>query len=149
LLITACGSGARQIRGELPLVRFEGLQISDTQARLDVGLRNVNDRTLILRELKARFTIEDQLLLDTSTTLNIDISARGREVIRLRATGQPGGLDLLNERFTTHQAPSTGDAAINAAWRMELVLIDSDGGESELEASGFLHPVPGRSRQFR
>jgi len=150
LLSTACGSGAREIRGELPLVRFEGLELTDGEAvRLGIGLRNVNDRVLVLQDLKVRFTVEDQLLIDTSTTVNIDISARGREVVSLRATGQVDGLALLNDRFESTPTLSAGAAARNAAWRMELTLIDADGGESEVKASGFLHPVPGRSRQFR
>src|SRR6056297_1824010 len=149
LLSAACGAGAREIRGELPLVRFEGLELTDGEVRLAIGLGNVNDRVLVLQDLKVRFTVEDQLLIDTSTTVNIDISARGREVVSLRAAGQAEGLNLLTERFESTPAASTVAVAGNAAWRMELTLIDADGGESELEAGGFLHPVPGRSRQFR
>lgn len=149
LLSTACGSGAREIRGELPLVRFEGLELTEREVRLAIGLRNLNDRALDLRDLKVRFTVEDQLLIDTSANVNIDISARGREVVRLSARGQAEGLNLLAERFESTPGLSTDATARNAAFRMELTLIDADGGESELSAGGFLHPVPDRSGQFR
>ncbi|MFP4207031.1 MAG: hypothetical protein ACLFSC_00105 [Wenzhouxiangella sp.] len=147
LLVTACGSGAREIRGELPLVRLESLEVDDQHVILAVGLRNINDRSLMLRRLATRVMVEGQLLLDTEAAFQIDISARGREVVRLEATGQAAGLAVLAERF----GPTTGTdrALANAAWTMELTLVDARERQSDSQVQGFLHPVPGRPGQFR
>lgn len=149
LLLTACGSGAREIRGELPLVRFEGLEINVEQARLDIGLRNVNDRGLVLRQITVELMIEDQPLLDSTHALDIDISARGRDVVSLRAAAQSDGRNLLTRRFDRDPADSAAPSASNAAWTMKLTLVDEEGRESVVDANGFLHPVPGRSGQYR
>jgi hypothetical protein len=149
LILSACGSGSREIRGELPLIRFEGLTLDGDQASLDIGLRNLNDRSLNLSELKVRFFIEQSLLVDASRDFNIDISARGREVFTLRSPGEREGLRALQREFATEGQSSASPAGRNAGWRMELTLIDEEGREAEASAQGFLHPVPGRPGQFR
>lgn len=149
LILSACGSGSREIRGELPLIRFEGLVLDGDQISLGIGLRNLNDRSLNLSELKVRFFIEQSLLVDTSANFNIDVSARGREVFNLSAAGERDGLRALQREFATEGQSSTSSAGRNAGWRMELTLIDGEGRESTASAQGFLHPVPGRPGQFR
>ncbi len=149
LTLFGCGSGSREIRGELPLIRFEGLALAGEQVSLDVGLRNLNDRSLTLSRLKVRFFIGESLLVDRSSDFDIEISARGREVFNLRATGERAGLRALEREFAAEGQSSNREAASNADWRMELTLIDNEGRESEGSAQGFLHPVPGRPGQFR
>lgn len=149
LALSACGSGAREIRGELPLIRVEGLIVGGEQVTLTVGLRNVNDRSLDLRRLKVRLKVEDRLLLEAEAQPQIDISARGRDVVTLRARGQTAGLELLAQRFDQRSADGAPTASLNAAWTMELTLIDERERESTTQVSGFLHPVPGRPGHFR
>ena len=149
LVLSACGSGSREIRGELPLIRFEGLALDGDRVSLDVGLRNLNDRSLNLSELQVQFFIEQSLLVDVSTDVNVDISARGREVFNLRASGEREGLRALQRELATEGQSSTRASGRNAGWRMELILIDAEGRESAASAEGFLHPVPGRPGQFR
>ncbi|NDY96513.1 hypothetical protein [Wenzhouxiangella limi] len=149
LALSACGSGAREIRGELPLIRVEGLIVDGEQVTLTVGLRNVNDRTLDLRRLKVRMKVEDRLLLEADAQPQIDISARGRDVVTLRGRGQTAGLELLAQRFDQPAANDLPTASLNAQWSMELTLVDDRDRESGTRASGFLHPVPGRPGHFR
>jgi hypothetical protein len=149
LMLSACGSGSREIRGELPLIRFEGLVLAGDRLSLDIGLRNLNDRTLTLSRLDARFFVGDSLLVDASSEFDIDISARGREVFNLRAVGEPAGLRTLQREFAREGQSSSSPATRNAGWRMELTLFDAEGRESAASAEGFLHPVPGRPGQFR
>ncbi|MCA1779127.1 MAG: hypothetical protein LC637_07040 [Xanthomonadaceae bacterium] len=149
IALSGCGSGAREIRGELPLIRFEGLIVEASEVRLAIGLRNVNDRSLALRRLKAVLKVEDELLLETETRPQIEISARGREVVTLRGSGQREGLRLLTQRFAPTPGSELPANAGNAAWTMELILTDERERESAANASGFLHPVPGRPGHFR
>ncbi|MEE4639597.1 MAG: hypothetical protein V2J42_12745 [Wenzhouxiangella sp.] len=149
MMLSGCGSGAREIRGELPLVRFEGLIVDDEKLTLSVGLRNVNDRTLNLRRLKVRLTVEDQLLIETEARPQIDITARGRELITLRGSGEAAGLQVLARRFDQPRGDGLTGAAPNAPWVMELTLVDDRERESTTRANGFLHPVPGRPGHFR
>jgi hypothetical protein len=149
MMLSACGSGAREIRGELPLVRVEGLIVEGENLTLSVGLRNVNDRSLNLRQLKVRLTVEDQLLIETETRPQIDITARGRELITLRGSGEAAGLQVLARRFAQGRTDDLPGGAPNAPWAMELTLIDDRDRESTTQASGFLHPMPGRPGHFR
>lgn len=149
LALSACGSGAREIRGERPLVRVEGLVVDGEQVTLTVGLRNVNDRSLDLRRLEVRLQVEDELLLETEARPRIDISARGREVVTLRGSGETPGLESLARRFDPRSGDGLATASLNAAWTMELKLFDERDRESMTRASGFLHPVPGRPGHFR
>ncbi|MFW5815457.1 MAG: hypothetical protein ACOCVP_01250 [Wenzhouxiangella sp.] len=149
LALSACGSGGREIRGELPLVRVEGLVVDGDQVSLSVGLRNLNDRTLDLRRLKVRMQVEDQLLIEAEARPQIDISARGRDVVALRARGQAAGLELLARRFAQPSQDGLPSASLNAAWSMELVLVDERERESTTRVNGFIHPVPGRPGHYR
>ncbi len=150
-LLAGCGSGGREIRGELPLLSVEGLIVNSGDVTLLVGLRNVNDRSLHLHEVEARLSVNEQPLLDGSHRPQVDISARGREVIQLRAPGLKGGLEALAELglSSADREPEHGVVPVNVAWQLELVLIDERGRSRDAQASGFFHPVPGRPGHYR
>lgn len=149
LILGGCGPGMREIRGELPLVRIEGLMVEGDEVILNIGLRNVNDSSLALRRVRVALMVEGQLLVDAEAQPQINISARGRDVITIRGIAQATGLELLSRRFGRPGEHGAASAAPNASWTLSLTLIDDRERESETRASGFLHPVPGRPGHFR
>ncbi len=147
LLLGGCGSGTREIRGELPLVGVEGLTVEGDQVSLLLRLRNVNDRSLQVYDLEASLRVNDQALATVSDSPRIEISARGRETLRLQAPASQEGLDALTLLGPTEEEAATG--AVNVAWQLDLELIDERGRGRDIQASGFFHPVPGRPGHFR
>lgn len=149
LVVAACGSGAREIRGEAPLFGLESLIVDDSEITTAIGLRNVNDQSLHIARMKVRVLVADQLLLETETQPQLEISARGRDVIRVRATGESDGMAELERMIGFVHAGDRSQLPVNAAWQLELTLFDERGRSQDGQATGFLHPVPGRPGHFR
>lgn len=147
LMLGGCGSGAREIRGELPLVSVEGLTVEGDEVSLLLSLRNVNDRSLHVHDLEASLRVNDQALVHVNDSPLVEISARGRETLRLRAPASAEGLDALAMLGQTEDDTNAG--AVNAAWQLDLTLADERGRRRDTQASGFFHPVPGRPGHFR
>ena len=148
-LLAACASGSRQVSGELPLVTLEGLERQNEQITLLLGLRNINDRTLPLTEVKVELSSGDDQIVTARHQPDFEIGPRGREVFSLRASGEPAGLALL-DRFSPGAGERNGreqPGPIN--WTMQVHLTDDRGRTRTTEARGFLHPVPGQPGRFR
>lgn len=149
LLLSACGSGTRAVRGELPLVTLDGLERQGEQVSLQLGLRNINDQALELNEVQVRLYIDGQPLLVLTHAPDFAIGPRGREVLRLDGPGQENGLERLDQLDPVTAATRNQSPRRSVGWHMELVLTDQRGRIRETEASGFLHPVPGQPGRFR
>ena len=148
-LLTACASGPRQVRGELPLVALDGLERQGDRITLLLGLRNINDSALPLTEVEVRLRIDGVSLITVAYAPNFESGPRGREVLTLRGTGEPAGLELL-DRFDPNIGTESGHQVLTSiAWTMEVDLGDERGRTRTAEASGFLHPVPGQPGRFR
>lgn len=148
-LVTACGSGSRQVRGELPLVTLDALERQGERITLFVGLRNINDGPLPLGEVEVRLRIDGVGLVSVVQAPEIEIGPRGREVLTLRGRGDAEGLTVL-DRLDPRSAGANGPSALNnLSWHMELRLADERGRSRTAEISGFLHPVPGQPGRFR
>lgn len=148
-LLGACGSGTRQVRGESPLISLDHLTRSEQEVVLGLGLRNVNDRPLELEYVQLILRLEDQILLETETATGIDVSARGREVLRITGPAQAAGLEIL-DRLSPGGVTAHPDGPLSrASWTMEVNLTNARGRTERIESSGFLHPAPGQPNRFR
>lgn len=147
LALSACGSGTREVRGELPLITLEGLERRADQLSLQLGLRNINDRPLYLGEVSVRLSLAGDELMQGTHTPDFEIEARGREAITVPGRGLAEGLRRLDQ-FD----PEINDAQElprSIAWQMQISLSDERGRSRDTEVSGFLHPVPGQPGRFR
>ncbi len=147
--ISACASGPRTVRGELPLVSVDSLTRQDGQITLLLAFRNVNDRAFPLNEIGVNLLLNGAELVDMVSTPGIEISARSREVLQLQTQALAPGLAVLDQMQHGSGADEEQPLPVNAAWQLELTLTDERGRTRETEASGFLHPVPGRPGRFR
>lgn len=148
-VLAACGTGAREIRGEAPLFSVESLIVDDAEVIVSIRLRNVNDRSLQIQQLQMSLLIEDRLLLERETHPQLEISARGRDVVRVRGVGEPAGMTTLEQLSGLVPSDEEARLPINAAWTLKLSLINERGRSQDGQATGFLHPVPGRPGHFR
>ncbi|TVS12009.1 MAG: hypothetical protein EA419_06325 [Wenzhouxiangella sp.] len=147
--ISACASGPRQVRGELPLVSVDSLTRHNGEITLLLAFRNVNDRAFPLNDIGIDMRLNEAKLVDTAHTPGIEISARSREVVRVRIPALAPGLAVLDQIAGGSPADEDRPGLVSAAWQLELTLIDERGRSRETEASGFLHPVPGQPGRFR
>lgn len=147
LVLSACGGGPREVRGELPLITLEGLERQADQIQLQLGLRNVNDRPFYLGEVSLRLSVDGDRLIELMHAPDFEIGARGREVLTLRGQGLIDGLQRLDQ--LDPQSSPDREALRSLAWQMEISLIDERGRGRDSEVSGFLHPVPGQPGRFR
>lgn len=149
ILLTACASGPRQVRGELPLITLDGLERDGERMTLSVGLRNINDSPFPLTKVEVQLSSGDQRLLSVAHEPDFEISPRGREVLTFQGTGEPDGLRLLDQ-FDPHTAGRDNQQVFRRIeWSMQVQLSDERGRTRTTEASGFLHPVPGQPGRFR
>ncbi len=149
VMLTACASGPRQVRGELPLVTLESLERQGDRITLLLGLRNFNDSPFPLTAIEVRLSSGDQRLLSVAHEPDFEITPRGREILTLRGIGEPEGLSLL-DRFDPDAAARENQEPLRRIdWTMQVQLSDERGRARTTEASGFLHPVPGQPGRFR
>jgi len=147
-LLSACASGPREVRGELPLITLDGLERRDAGITLLLGLRNINDRPFPLTEVEVQLRVGGELLLSVIHTPDFELGPRGREVLVLRGPGQDAGLRTL-DRLEPAAAQNDVIALGSIDWSMDLRLNDERGRSRTTESSGFLHPVPGQPGRFR
>lgn len=146
-LVSACGGQPRQVSGELPLVQLDGLALVDALVQLDIGIRNVNDRPLELSQVVLLLELDDGPVTQrTPHRFDLNVSARGREVIRLESDIDERGQRLLEEL-------SAGERN-SLAYRLELEFDGQRRRQRQRQlddtiARGFLHPVPGQPGRFR
>lgn len=138
-LLGACSPALRD-DAEAVLVSLDGLSRSDDRVVLVLALRNPNATAQSVQPQQLRLRVADQLLLDWTRPGGTELGARARESLTLSGPGQAEGLRVL--------AALAADG-VSQPWALELVLLDARGRERPLEASGFLHRVPGRADQFR
>ncbi|MGY6554067.1 MAG: hypothetical protein ACXIUM_06055 [Wenzhouxiangella sp.] len=147
LVLSACGGGPREVRGELPLITLEGLERQADQIHLQLGLRNVNDRPMPLGEVTLSLSVGGVPLTQLTHAPDFEIGARGREILNLRGAGLAEGLQRLDE--LEPQPGANSETPRSLAWQMQISLSDERGRSRDSEASGFLHPVPGQPGRFR
>lgn len=142
-LLAACGGQPRQISGELPLIQLDGLSLDEHGVHFDIGIRNINDRSLQLPGLTLRLDLDDRRVAELNQPQpGITIAARGREVMRLETSIDDRGRRLL-------ESLTAGERS-NLAYQLELEL---DGQRrrrlDDTISRGFLHAVPGQAGRFR
>lgn len=140
-LLAACGTGPHKVKGEPPIFAIDNLLRKDSVVVVDLGVRNINDRSLEVTSIDLELRLDEKPLASGERTSNVTISARSREVVRLEARGQPAGLALLDELADGRHS--------GLRWQMDLTLTDERGREETTESNGWLHAVPGQPDRFR
>ncbi|NEZ04640.1 LEA type 2 family protein [Wenzhouxiangella sp. XN201] len=139
-LLAACGN-IRDVTGEPPLAGIDGLARQGDELVIELALRNVNDMHMQLSAIEFELDLDAQPLAAGREDLPLRISARGREVIRLRVNGHQAGLNRL-------EALASGERA-SLPWSLELTLINQEDRFNRASAQGWLHPAPGQPDRFR
>jgi hypothetical protein len=143
LALAACGGAPRQVSGELPQVLLDGLSLDGERLLFDLGIRNVNDRALDVTSLILQLELDGRAATQREQhRIDLNITARGREVIRLEAPVDPRGRRLLDELTAGERG--------SLAYQLE---VEFDGQRrrrlEDTIARGFLHAVPGQPGRFR
>lgn len=140
-MLSACSSNLRDVYGEPPQAALAGMERSEDGVIIELALRNVNDESLRLDAVSVTLTLDDEPLVSGERELQLTISARGRDVVRLALPADAAGLarlDALAER-QVERLP----------WSMEVGLRLANGGDRTAKADGWLHRVPGQLDRFR
>lgn len=139
-LLAACGN-IRNVSGEPPLAGIDGLQRQGNELVIDLALRNVNDLPMKLSAVEIELALAGQPLAAGREDIPLRISARGREVLRLKMIGREAGMNRL-------EALAQGERS-SLPWTLQLTLIDDNERFKRASAQGWLHPVPGQPDRFR
>ncbi len=139
LLLQACSSGPRTVRGADPLIDLEGVSRNGSALGIDVMIRNVNDLRLEADAVSLRLHVDGRLLAQVDAQIvELNLPPRGREILRIEALAMADAVAALDEL--------AGGQRRNLPWDLELYF---DGRRGRVEASGFLHAVPGQPGRFR
>ncbi|MBS3822546.1 MAG: hypothetical protein KGY53_01465 [Wenzhouxiangellaceae bacterium] len=140
-LLAACTAGSMEVRLEPPALQVESLRIENDRVHFRLLVHNRNDHELLLQSAAMSMRIGNAELFDAAWELDLDIGARGRELVRLDAPAMPIGAEIL-----TGLGASPGTSV-----EFELssnIAIDGQ-RDAETVQEGFLFPVPGQAGQFR
>lgn len=140
-LLAACSTGSMDVRLDPPTVRVESLWIEGERVNLSLRIHNRNDHPLLLESVAVAMRIKDAELFDASRALDLDISPRGRELVRMDAPALPGGAQLLT------RVKSSPEAGLEFELSSEITIDDQKDAKSVDQ--GFLYPVPGQPGHFR
>lgn len=137
VVLAACAT--RVVTGHPPQVDLHALARDGQVITLDLNLRNVNDESLTLSQMDLRLELGDELLLHINQSLHLTVPARGRERVRVELAGGLAGLEVLGAVEQEGSRP----------WRLQGSLLNEHGRGMNVEAKGWLYPVPGRPGHFR
>lgn len=140
-MIAACSSNLRDVYGEPPQTSLNGMERQPEGVVVELALRNVNDEALRLKAASMTLSLDDQPLVSGGRDLELTVSARGREVVRLTLPADPAGLERLDALADNQEQ--------RLPWTMEVTLTLAGGGERLARANGWLHRVPGQPNRFR
>ena len=142
MCLASCASRPGTVSGELPLVNLESLELQDQQLLVDLSIRNLNDQRLESPLREASLTIDGQAAdFESTLPLTLNISARGRENLRLTATA-----DSATQAALLALADERGQSL---PYQLTLTFDGRRASRTPVEQNGFLHPVPGQPGRFR
>ena len=142
MCLASCASGPGTVSGELPLVNLESLELQDQQLLVDLSIRNLNDQRLESPLREASLTIDGQAAdFENILPLTLNISARGRENLRLTVTA-----DSATQAALLALADERGQSL---PYQLTLTFDGRRASRTPVEQNGFLHPVPGQPGRFR
>ncbi|MGY6588685.1 MAG: hypothetical protein ACXIUB_10435 [Wenzhouxiangella sp.] len=140
--LAGCASGRGTVSGQLPLVNLDSLELQDQRLLVDLSIRNLNDQRLETPLREASLIIDGQAAhFESSLPLSLNISARGRENLRLTATADSATLAAL--------AALADERGQSLPYQLTLTFDGRRASRTPVEQSGFLHPVPGQPGRFR
>lgn len=139
VLLAACVT--RFLTGHPPQVSLHTLAREGQVITVDLNLRNINDEALELSRMELHLELDDQLLLQTDQALQLTMPAGGRERVRAEVVGGLAGLEVLDTL--------DGDQHDSRPWLLQGRLFDDRGRALQVEAKGWLYPVPGKPGQYR
>lgn len=141
--LAACSGKPREL-ARVPLgIDFHALQLmaQDEVLQLELVVLNHNDGPRQLAGLKVQFGVDELPQTEASQTLALDISARGREIVRLQ-------LPLEASSRARLEALSGGELS-RLPWQLEAEFIMENTRNHQARASGWLYRVPGQPGRFR
>lgn len=141
VLAAACTTRGVQVQSEPPTLHLESLALSDARAHLALLVHNPNDHPVRLRGAALSLRVDGAELLSDDWPLDLEVSPRGNERLRLETGARTQTSRRLLERGGAR------DANIGYTLSAELRVDGLDNVAGEL--SDYLHPVPGQPGQFR
>lgn len=140
ILATACG-GPRVVTGKPPWIDVDGLVMEGASVTLALRVGNPNDRGIHLAGYRLRGRLDEQELFSTDGSLDIDVSARGRERVEIRLDPAAPGLARLRELDDGERT--------SMPFRLEGEIRIDDSRNLDVNYRTYLHPAPGRPGHFR
>jgi hypothetical protein len=138
-LCSACG--AKQVRGEPPIVSMNDLSHRDGSINLQLSMRNVNDLTLNVLDIDFSLTANDDELVGYKGPVNTDIAANGTEIWSVDVEESGAARELLD---------SLENGDINSLpYLLKGSVTSQDAGDLSFEYEGHIYPRPGRPGHFR
>lgn len=141
ILCAACGGPMRPVTGLSPVTQLEGLERDGMEVVLAVAVANHNDLPWPVAAIDMELRLDGEVLVIADWRLDMILDARGREVLTLPVTASLAGLEQLD-------ALDSGTRR-NLPWTLTGVITPARGRAQPIEASGYLHPVPGQPGRFR
>lgn len=140
ILVVACG-GPHKVTGKSPWVEVDGLSLDGSSLSLTMVVGNPNDRGIHLTGYRLRGLLDEKVLFLHNGTLDIDVSARGRERLEIPLESDPAGLERL-------QVLDAGERA-SLPFRLEGEIRIDDQRDHDIGYRSYLHRAPGRPGHFR
>ena len=139
--LAACAGNYRDVVDEPPQAAIDGIERQAGGLVIELALRNVNDEPMTLASVAMTIELDGAPLTTARRETPLVVSARGREVLRLRVPAERAGLARL-DRLGSGQVT-------RLPWTMDLTLGIDGGRDRETRTEGWLHPVPGQPDRFR
>lgn len=140
MLATACG-GPRVVTGKSPWIDLDGLIMEGSSVTLALRVGNPNDRSVRIAGYRLHGRLDEQELFTATGSLDIEVSARGRERVEIRLDPAAPGLARL-------QALQDGERP-SMPFRLEGEIRVHDSRNLDVNYRTYLHPAPGRPGHFR
>lgn len=140
-LLAACTTSSMEVRLEPPTLQVENLRIDGDVVRFRLLVHNRNDHELLLESASAAMRIDGAELFNAAWELHLDISPRGRELVRLDAAAMPAGVEAL--------AGLGGSSRDGIEFELSSEIVIEGQRDAKTVQEGFLYPVPGQPGHFR
>lgn len=139
LALTACGSPG--LRNEAPQVKIDGMEVDDRQLVVEIGIRNINSRPMVVERLRSSLTMQGRLVTDQFELGPMEVPANTREVFPVHLTASSELAAIIAFKSTGRQGA--------LSYEMDGRIVRDGERDLFFEAEGRLFAVPGRSDRFR
>ena len=140
-VLIACTGQPHRISDQAPLLDIDSLEIGEDGLVIALAIRNLNDQAAEFSALDLRLSLEGELLAESARREAFYISARSRELLRIKTNAEPSGLDQL-------ESLGRGEHS-SLRWEATATLTDPRGRQIQIDEDGWLHAVPGHPARFR